>query len=260
MRLLGPAGLLRGQQRKQAVTPATTTATAAASSREWVIESSICAGADALGERGRPAAQVDARLRAAADLDLAPGEVDAGAERLADRLLGGEPAGVVLGGVRLRVAVGPLGGGEAALAEAVAVALERAADALDLDQVDADPDGRSQVLLEPVRELGDRGDDPVGNDARVLEVVGPELARADEHGAHPGACAPAMSPSRSSPTIQVSSGSASSASIAAAKYCGLGLPSTVASIPAAYSSPATNAPASSRGPSAVCHQRLRCRQ
>ena len=62
-----------------------------------------------------------------------------------------------------------------------------------------------------------------------------------------------MSASRSSPTIHVSSGSASSASSAAPKKAGLGLPSTVASIPAAYSRPATKAPESSSGPRDVCH-------
>ena len=40
----------------------------------------------------------------------------------------------------------------------------------------------------------------------------------------------------------------------------LGLPSTVASTPEAYSSPATNAPESSSGPREVCHQRFLCRQ
>jgi hypothetical protein len=44
----------------------------------------------------------------------------------------------VLGRVRLRVAVGALGRGEAAFAEPVAVARKRAPDPLDLDQVDAD--------------------------------------------------------------------------------------------------------------------------
>jgi hypothetical protein len=81
---------------------------------------------------------VHAGLRAAADLDLLPREVDAGAERLSDRLLRREATRVVLRRVRLRVAVRPLGLGEAALLEAFAVAVERAADALDLDQVDAD--------------------------------------------------------------------------------------------------------------------------
>src|SRR5205814_1045679 len=77
-----------------------------------------------------------ARLRAAGDLDLAPGEADAGAERLADRLLAGEARRVMLRGVRLRVAVGALGLGEAALAEA-RVSLERPRDPRDLDQIDS---------------------------------------------------------------------------------------------------------------------------
>ena len=81
-----------------------------------------------------------------------------------------------------------------------------------------------------------------------LDGVGPELAGADERRAHAVLARRAMSASTSSPTIHVSSGSASTASSAARKYVGLGLPSTVASTPAAYSSPATNAPESSSGP------------
>src|SRR5207248_4653382 len=63
---------------------------------------------------------------------------DADAQRLADRLLRSEATGVVLRRVRLRVAVGALVGGEAAFAEAVAVALQGAAYAFDLDQVEPD--------------------------------------------------------------------------------------------------------------------------
>jgi hypothetical protein len=76
----------------------------------------------------------------------------------------------------------------------------------------------------------------------------------------PMPCAPVTSLSRSSPTIHVMCGSASSASHAAAKYEELGLPRTTASTPAAYSSPATYAPASNCGPCFVCHQRLRWKQ
>ena len=72
----------------------------------------------------RPAREPDARLRPPDDLDLLPREADADAERLADRLLAGEAAGVALGRIRARVAVGLLRLGEAALAEA-RVALER---------------------------------------------------------------------------------------------------------------------------------------
>src|SRR5439155_23356712 len=83
--------------------------------------------------------QADRRLGAADDLDVAPRERarDAEAERLADRLLAGEPARIALRRVRARFAVGPLGLGEAALAEG-RVAVERPADAVNLDQVDAD--------------------------------------------------------------------------------------------------------------------------
>src|SRR5581483_1346617 len=94
--------------------------------------------AETLRPRGRPAGQVHARLRAAADLDLLPREVHAGAERLPDRLLRGEAARVVLRRVRLRVAVRTLALGEAALLERIAVPRERAANAVDLDQVHAD--------------------------------------------------------------------------------------------------------------------------
>src|SRR5262249_303614 len=94
------------------------------------------AGLDLLGERGRPARQPDPRLRPTDDLDLLPREADAAAERLADCLLAGEARGVALSGMRTRVAVRALGVGEAALAKPVPC--ERAADALDLDDVDAD--------------------------------------------------------------------------------------------------------------------------
>src|SRR5689334_15556290 len=94
--------------------------------------------ADPLRERGGAAAQMHARLRTPAYLDLLPGEVDAGPERFPDRLLRRETARVVLRRIRLRVAVGALRLREAALLERVAVTLERTADPLDLDQVDSD--------------------------------------------------------------------------------------------------------------------------
>src|SRR5438876_918228 len=89
-----------------------------------------------LRPRGGATGEVDARLRPSADLDLLPREVDAAAERFADRLLAGESSRVVLRGIRLPVAVFALGRGEAALAEAGP--LERAPYTLDLDQVDTD--------------------------------------------------------------------------------------------------------------------------
>src|SRR4051794_37032937 len=90
-----------------------------------------------LRPRGGPAVEVDAGLRTAPDLDFLPGEMDAGAERLANRLLRREAPRVVLRGIAPRVAVLALGGGEAPLGEGAAVPLERAPDAVDLDQVDA---------------------------------------------------------------------------------------------------------------------------
>src|SRR5687767_11442988 len=95
-------------------------------------------GPHLLGEACRAPAQLHARFWPADDLDLLPGEVHAAAERLPDRLLRGEAARVVLRRVRLRVAVRLLRSGEAALAKAVAVAIERPPDTVDLDQVDAD--------------------------------------------------------------------------------------------------------------------------
>src|SRR4051812_28187962 len=94
--------------------------------------------ADLLRPLRRAGAEEDARLGPAADLDLLPREVHTGAQRLSDRLFRGEPPGVVLRRVRLRVTVRALCFGEAPLLEALAVACERAADAFDLDQVDPD--------------------------------------------------------------------------------------------------------------------------
>ena len=183
---------------------------------------------------------------------------DAEAERLADRLLAREAPRVALRRVRPRVAVRVLGLGEAAVAEP-GVAVERAPDAPDLDQVGADADQSGAPRAIRAGAAIER-DDAVGMRRARVDGVRPELPRPHEHAVHADACAPAMSLSRSSPTIQAISGSASSASNAAAKYAGLGLPSTIASTCAAYSRPATNAPASRSGPRFVCHQRFRCRQ
>src|SRR5215211_167006 len=97
------------------------------------------AGADALGPRAHAAGKGNSRLRTAGDLYVLPGERarDPEAERLADGLLAGKARRVVLRRVRPRLAVRALGLREASLAEA-RVALERATDAPDLDQVDAD--------------------------------------------------------------------------------------------------------------------------
>src|SRR5206468_7581490 len=106
------------------------------------------------------------------------------AERFPDRLLRGEAARVVLRRVRLRIAVRALRLGEAPLLEALAVPLERRANALDLDQVD--PDAQElEVRLEPVRELRDRRDDRVRLHRRALDLVGAELAGAYEDRPHP---------------------------------------------------------------------------
>src|SRR5581483_2066921 len=196
-----------------------------------------------------------ARLRPAAHLDLLPREVDTGTQRLPDGFLGCEAAGVVLRRIRLRVAVRALRLGEAALLERLAVAFERAANPLDLDQVDADLHGHrlassqsGSCAIDEMMPSGCTGERSTSSGRNL--PVRTRIVRM------PCLCAPRQSLSRSSPTIHVSCGSASSAARAASKYARDGLPSTVASVSAANSRPATNAPASSRGPSAVCHQRF----
>src|SRR5690349_19383669 len=191
--------------------------------------------ADPLRPRGSAAAQVHARLRPSAHLDLLPREVDAGAERLPDRLFRCEAAGVVLRRVRLRIAVRALGVRKAALLERVAMPLERTADPLDLDQVDSD-----------FHRLRSSHSGSCAIDEMIPSGCTPE--RSTSSGRNfpvrtrtvrmPCFWPPMQSPSRSSPTIHAIAGSASSASSAAAKYAADGLPSTVDSMSAAYSSPA----------------------
>ena len=97
---------------------------------------------------------------------------------------------------------------------------------------------------EPPRSVHDAVRPDVGRG----EAGFPELSRADEHRAGPASFAPPMSASMSSPTITASVGAAPSSASAASKYARVGLPTTSASTPAAYSRPATNAPPSRRGP------------
>src|SRR5262249_27804866 len=147
--------------------------------------------------------------------------------------------------------------GEAALSKAGA--FERLADPLDLDHVDADlHDGGacSNQSGNWASELTTTS----GMTAVDSSCSGRTLPGRASAVRMPKSWAPRTSASMSSVTSQVSSGSAPSASSAAAKYAGLGLPSTVASTPVAYSSPATKAPPSSIGPRLVCHQRFLCRQ
>jgi hypothetical protein len=88
---------------------------------------------------GHATGEPHSRLGPAGDLDVEPGEGSRHAEpeRLADRLLAGEASGVVLRRIRPRVAVVTLGLGEDSLAEG-RIALERAPDPADLDEVEAD--------------------------------------------------------------------------------------------------------------------------
>src|SRR5262245_34015679 len=207
----------------------------------------------------QPAAQPHGRLRPPGDLDLPPGEGprDAEPERLAACLLPREPPGIALRGVRAGLAIGTFRLREAAFAEA-RVAVERPANAVDLDQVDADPvhpcssshSGRCAI------------DDtiPSGRTRVASTASGRNFPVRTSTVRMPCACAPAMSDSMSSPIIQVMSASASSASRAASKYAVEGLPSTIASVSAAYSGPTTSAPESRSGPCFVCHQRFLCKQ
>src|SRR5262249_56363192 len=133
---------------------------------------------------------------------------------LAERRRGGEGGGVVVGGVRPRHAVGALDVGEAPPAKR-RVPVDRTPDAGDLDQVDADrhkaPSSQSgRYAIELTTASG-----TIVERSRSSGRNFPVRTRTVRS---PYRCAPTMSESRSSPTIQVSSGSASSASSAASKY------------------------------------------
>src|ERR671930_997702 len=171
------------------------------------------AGARALRPRPRPAREAHAGLRPPGDLDLLPREADADPERLADRLLAGEAAGVALGRVGARIAVRLLRDREAAVAEA-GVAFEGAPDPRDLDQVEPDPHPFCSIQA---GSWATEDTIPSGMTLPRSTVSGRNLPVRTSTVRRPKRCAPAMSDSMSSPTIQVSAGSASSASTAAAK-------------------------------------------
>src|SRR4051812_3429225 len=86
-----------------------------------------------------PAGKSHARLRPPGDFDVLPreGPRDAEPERLSDGLLAGEAGGIVLRRVWARIAVHALRLGEDTVSER-RVALQRAPDAPDLDEVEAD--------------------------------------------------------------------------------------------------------------------------
>src|SRR5262249_27227415 len=158
------------------------------------------------------------------------GARNAKTQSLADRLLGGEAARIALRGIRARVAVRLLRRCEAALAKTW-IALEGAPDPLDLDQVDTHGHmcSSSQSGSCAIDEMMPSGRIGVASTASGRNLpVRTRIVRM------PCACAPAMSDSMSSPTIQVSPASPSSACSAASKYAVDGLPSTVASICVAY--------------------------
>src|SRR5260370_4990235 len=150
------------------------------------------------------------------DLDLLPGG-GAGhteAERLAHRLLAREAAGVALGRVRPRLAVRLLGRGEAAVAKP-GVAVERAPDAPDLDEVGPDADHRCSSSHSGKCAIEDTI--PSGCVRACSTASGRNFPVRTIPLCMPTPCAPAMSLSRSSPTIQAIWGSAASASQAAAQ-------------------------------------------
>src|SRR6476661_7480797 len=194
-------------------------------------------------ERRRPfrqaAGEVHGRLGPPDDLDLPPreGAGHAEAERLADGLLAREAAGVALCGVWARVAVGALCLDEAALAEA-RVAPERPTDPLDLDQVRTDVNCHARCSSSHSGTCAIEETIPSGFTREVSTVSGRNFPVRTRTACIPTPRAPTTSVSRSSPTIHVIDGSASSARHAASKYAGLGLPSTFASVCAASSSPA----------------------
>src|SRR5438034_5653656 len=215
------------------------------------------ARADPFGPCLQASRKRDAGLRPARDLDLAPreGARDAEAQRLADRLLAGEPSGVVLRRIRPGVAVSALRLGEAALPKR-RVPLERPAHPRDFNQVyaychNADSRNAGTSPIESRTASGWALQAPASS--RNLPVRTRIVCI-------PSTPAPPMSVSTSSPTIQAFSGSASSTSSAASKYEALGFPSTVAGAPVAYSSPTTKAPASRSAPRDVCHHGFLCRQ
>src|SRR5262249_28567501 len=175
-------------------------------------------GTDLLRPGGRRAGKADRRLRPADDLDLRPGESDAAAERLTDGLLARKARRVALRSVFLPVAVVLLRLGEAALAKAGA--LERLADPLDLDHVGADlHDGGacSNQSGNWASELTTTS----GMTAVDSSCSGRNLPVRTSAVRMPKSWAPRTSASMSSVTSQVSSGSAPSASRAAAKHAGL---------------------------------------
>ena len=85
-----------------------------------------------------------------------------------------------------------------------------------------------------------------GRDAAARRSVLAELAGADQPALQPGRWAPSTSDQRSSPTIATAGRrQRPGCATAAAKNAGLGLPATRPAAPVAYSSAATNGPASS---------------
>src|SRR5262245_33602735 len=176
------------------------------------------ASVHALGEGGGTTGETHARLRAPHDLDLFPGEVDPAAERFPHRLLAREAAGVALGRIGTGVAVLTLRLREAPLAEAGA--LEGLADALDLDDVDADLHVPRPPLSSSSSRDGNWASDETtmsGGTAALSSDSGRNLPVRTSAVRIPKRLAPGMSTSASSVTSHVSSGSASSASSAAAK-------------------------------------------
>src|ERR671910_2061215 len=176
------------------------------------------AGSDTFGVGRGSSREAHAWLRAPDDLDLLPREPHAAAERLADRFLAGKTAGVALRRPGARVAVLALGVGEAALSEARA--FERPLDALDLDDVDSNLHGAQPPARSSSRSAGNCAIDETtmsGDGSAVSRASGRNLPVRTSAVFIPKSRAPRTSASTSSVTSHVSSGSAPSASSAAAK-------------------------------------------
>src|SRR5207245_1301421 len=168
-------------------------------------DTSVAAVRAAAADDRPPARELHGRLRPPHDLDVLPRERagDAEPKRLADGLLAGKAARVALRRIRARVAVRLLLRGEAAVTKAL-VALERAADARDLDQIRADVDHRCSSIHSgrlPIDEMM-----PSGCVRARSTVSGRNLPVRTRTVFIPIPCAPAASLSGASPADHATSG------------------------------------------------------
>ena len=103
---------------------------------------------DGTGASGKD--QSGAAAGRAADLEFLPGNavLDAGAEGFGSGLFGGETGGKTLSKAGAGAAIGYFFAGKHALEKAVAVALDGAGDARDLDQVNAGADQHEATVAQ----------------------------------------------------------------------------------------------------------------